>query len=415
VIALSRAVLFIAYDFPPAGGAGVQRSVKFAKYLPHFGWQPVVVTATPDSYPVLDNSLVTDVPPETPIYRVKGHDVNMLRPAFERRRLGKLVSAVNVALMLPDALLFWACQARAAVKNAVEEHHPLAVYSSSPPASAHRLALWAHRTFGLPWIADFRDPWSQNELYPYYPGYRSINGWQEQEVLRAANRIVAAGGPLAEMFQSISGRNPSDVVLIENGYDEEDVIVLPPPHTSRFTITYTGEFSRLRRPDAFVTAVDSLLADRRIAADEIRVLFAGKDTARYVPDRPPFEQLGYLNHDQLNDLRRDSDLLLLIHNDSPSARGNYGGKLYEYLASNRPTLAITGPGNVAAQLIERARAGAVARHDPAQIAGVLLEYYRAWKTGGATYEPDWEVIRHFTRRNLAGLLAQQLDRATAGG
>jgi glycosyltransferase involved in cell wall biosynthesis len=412
---LTRTVLFIAYDFPPAGGPGVQRPAKFAKYLPDFGWQPVVVTATPDSYPVLDSTLAAEVDPAMPIYRVKSRDVNLLRPAFERRGLGKLVSAVNTALMMPDALLVWARAAQAAVRQVMKQHRPAAIYSSSPPASTHRLALWTHRTYGVPWIADFRDPWSQNELYPYYPGYRTINRRQEREVLLAADRIVTVSPPLVELFQRLSGRADADIMLIENGYDEEDVEVLPPPNTSRFTITYTGEFSRLRRSDAFVTAVDCLLADRRIAADEIRVLFAGKDTARYVPDRPPFEQLGYLNHDQLNDLRRDSDLLLLIHNDSPSARGNYGGKLYEYLASNRPTLAITGSGNVAAQLIERVRAGAAARHDPAQIACVLLEYYRAWKTGSAVYEPDWEVIRHFTRRNLAGLLAQQLDRATAGG
>jgi glycosyltransferase involved in cell wall biosynthesis len=406
---MSRTLLFIAYDFPPAGGPGVQRPAKFAKYLPDFGWQPVVVTATPDSYPVLDSTLAAGVASDTPIYRVRSRDVNRLRPAFERRGLGKLVSAANTALMLPDALLIWACAARTAVEQAMARHQPAAIYSSSPPASTHRLALWAHRRYGVPWIADFRDPWSQNELYPYFPGYRAVNRRQEREVLLAADRIVTVSPPLVEMFQRLSGRQASDVVLVENGYDEEDVVTLPPPHTSRFTITYTGEFSRLRRPDAFVTAVDNLLFGGRIPAAELRVLFAGRETAKYVPDRAPFEQIGYLSHDQLNDLRRDSDLLLLIHNDSPGARGNYGGKLYEYLASNRPTLAITGPDNVAAQLIERARAGAAARHDPAEIAGILLGYYQAWKMGGAAYEPDWEVIRHFTRRNLAGLLADQLD------
>jgi glycosyltransferase involved in cell wall biosynthesis len=273
--------------------------------------------------------------------------------------------------------------------------------------------LWTHRTYGLPWIADFRDPWSQNELYPYYPGYRSINRRQEQEVLRAASRIVTVSPPLVDMFRSISGRSPSDVVLIENGYDEDDVAVLPPPHTSRFTIAYTGEFSRLRRPDAFVAAIDGLIADRRAPADEIRVLFAGKDTARYVPNRPPFEHVGYLNHDQLDDLRRDSDLLLLIHNDSPSARGNYGGKLYEYLGSNRPTLVVAGPDNVGAELVVRARAGTAVQHKPAEIADAVMHYYRGWKTGRFDHDPDWGIIRRYTRRNLARLLANELDRVSS--
>ena len=94
------------------------------------------------------------------------------------------------------------------------------------------------------------------------------------------------------------------VRLIENGYDPEDVAVLPPPETRRFTISYTGEFSRIRRPDAFVAAIDQLLAAGSISADEIRVAFAGKDTAKFVPDRRPYEQLGYLKHDELSALRR---------------------------------------------------------------------------------------------------------------
>jgi glycosyltransferase involved in cell wall biosynthesis len=373
------------------------------------------VTATPESYPVLDSTLVADIAPGTPIYRVQGRDVNALRPAFERRGLGKLVSAANLALMLPDAFLFWARMARAVVGEAVERHQPAAVYSSSAPASAHRLALWTRHTYGLPWIADFRDPWSQNELYPYYPGYRAINRRLEREVLLAASRIVTVSPPLIEMLRRLSGRAAADVVLIENGYDEDDVTPLPPPDTSRFTIAYTGEFSRLRRPDAFVDAIDRLTAGGRIPVDDIRVLFAGKDTARYIPDRPPFEQLGYLNHDQLAEVRKESDLLLLIHNDSGAARGNYGGKLYEYLASNRPTLAVTGPGNVAAQLIERARAGVATRHDPDEIGNAILAYYRAWRAGGVHYDPDWNIIRRFSRRSLAGLLAEQFDQVVAAG
>jgi glycosyltransferase involved in cell wall biosynthesis len=413
VIALLKPVLFLVYDFPPAGGPGVQRSAKFAKYLPHFGWRPVVVTATPDSYPVLDNILAAEVPPDTPIYRVESYDVNRLRPAFERRGLGKLVSAANTALWLPDSLLFWARLARAVVRNAVEEHRPAAIYSSSPPASTHRLALWTHRTYGLPWIADFRDPWSRNELYPYYPGYRSINRRQEQQVLRAASRIVTVSPPLVEMFQTISGRNSSDIVLIENGYDEDDVVVLPPPDTSRFTITYTGEFSRLRRPDAFVAAIDGLVTDRQVPADQIRVLFAGKDTARYVPNRPPFQHLGYLSHDRLNELRRDSDLLLLIHNDSGGARGNYGGKLYEYLGSNRPILVVSGPDNVAAELVVRARAGRAVQHRPAEIADAVLHYYGLWKASKSDHDPDWQIILQHTRRNLTRLLANELERVSS--
>jgi hypothetical protein len=187
------------------------------------------------------------------------------------------------------------------------------------------------------------------------------------------------------------------------------VTLLPPPHTVRFTITYTGEFSRIRRPDTFVKAIDRLVAAGSIPADELRVAFAGKDTAKFVPDRPPYEQLGYLNHNSLSALRRDTDLLLLIHGDSAQSRGNYSGKIFEYLGCNRPTLAITGPDNVAAQLITRARAGTATGHDPDEIAAAVLRYYQSWKSDRFDYAPDWDAIYHFSRRNLTGLLAEQLE------
>ncbi len=409
---MDKTLLLIVHDFPPAGGAGVQRALKFVKYLPEFGWRSVVITATPESYTTRDETLIADVPAGTPIYRTPSFDPNRLRPRFERLHLGKTLSLFNAALFLPDAALHWAYRARAAVKQAVRLHRPAAIFSTALPASAHMLGLWAHRTTGLPWVVDFRDPWSENELQPYLPGYRGLNRRLEGRVLAAADRITTVSSPLAEMFSRLA-HDSSKVLLIENGYDDADVVSLPPPQTRRFTVTYTGEFSRIRRPDALVAAVDKLVAAGQIPLDDLRVVFAGKDTAKFVPDRPPFEQLGYLSHEALNPLRRDSDLLLLIHGDSAQSRGNYSGKIFEYLACNRPTLAIAGPGNVAAELVVRARAGAATDHDPDRIAAVLLDSYRRWKSGRFDYAPDWDVIRHFTRRNLTGLLAGELDRLTA--
>ena len=317
------------------------------------------------------------------------------------------MSLFNAALFLPDAALTWAYRARPVVREAIRDYQPSVIFSSALPASAHMLGLWAHRAAGLPWVTDFRDPWSENELQPYLPGYRALNRRLEARVLAASDRILTVSPPLEEMFARLCG-DRARVRLIENGYDPEDVTVLPPPQTRRFTISYTGEFSRIRRPDTFIEAIDRLVAAGSIPADEIRVAFAGKDTAKFVPDRPPYEQLGYLKHDDLSALRRDTDLLLLIHGDSAQSRGNYSGKIFEYLGCNRPTLAITGPDNVAAQLITSARAGTATGHSPDEIAAAVLGYYQGWKSGRFNYAPDWDVIQHFTRRNLTGLLAEQL-------
>lgn len=405
-----RTVLFIAYNFPPAGGAGVQRSLKFVKYLTQFAWHPVIITAIPSAYPVCDESLWADVPADTPIYRAKSYDINGLRPYFARLKAGKVLSAINIALMLPDAALLWARLARSTVQKAIEEHRPSLVYSSSGPASAHLLASWTKTKFGLPWVADFRDPWSENRLIPYYPGYRTLNRRIERDVLSRADRVIAVSQPLANDLQQLSGARNQSVLVIENGYDEGDVSPLPPRQTERFTMTYTGTFSRLRRPDALVVAVDRLTSTGEIPADEIRVVIAGKDTSKYIPHRPPYELKGYLDHSRLTELRQDSDLLLLIQDPSPENRGAFSGKLFEYLGSNRPTLAISHPENVAAQLVDRARAGKIVHHDPSEIAAAILHYYARWQSASFDYSPQWTIIQKYTRRNLTKRLAAEFDR-----
>jgi glycosyltransferase involved in cell wall biosynthesis len=409
--ASNRAVLLIVYEFPPAGGPGVQRVLKFAKYLPQFGWRPIIVTTTPETYAVRDNTLFGDIPPGTPIYRVRTGDIRRLRPLAERFKLGTPLSAANAALMLPDAAMFWARWARAAVAQTMSDHQPAVLFSSSPPGSAHLLGLWARRTYGLPWVADFRDPWSQDRLYPYYPGYRALNRRLERQVLSNASRVVTVSSTLAELLGQLASDVQSKVSVIENGYDEQDVVVLAPPQTARFTISYTGEFSRIRHPDAFVSAIDGLVDSGQIPVQDLRIAFAGKNTAKFIPGRPPFEQLGYLSHGELNALRRDSDLLLLIQGDSPTAPA----KLFEYMGCNRPTLAVTNPGNVAARLIERTNAGIATSHDPAEIAAAVLHYYALWKGREFDYTPDWDFIHTFTRRNQTGLLAHELDRLYAAG
>lgn len=408
---MTKRVLFIAYSFPPAGGPGVQRPAKFVKYLPQFDWQPVVLTVTPGAYPVLDATLMADIPLETPVYRLKSYDVRALRPIFEKLHLSKALSAVNATMQLPDAAMFWARFARSTIRSIIEKHHPDIFFSTSPPASAHLLAQWAHHTFGLPWVADFRDPWSENPLHPYPPGYKILNRRMESRVLANADGITTVSPPLVDMLQRLSGRE-STVHLIENGYDD-DVVRFPPPQTRQFTITYTGEFSPLRRPDAFVQAIDQLTRTNRIPPEDWRVCFAGKNPPQYIPDRLPFQQLGYLNHQQLNDIRRDSDLLLLLLSNSPAARGNYTGKLFEYLASDRPILAIARSDNVAGQLVSRVRAGRTVPHDPDQIADAIEAFYRAWKAGRFDHDPDWAVIEQFNRYNLTKRLASLFDSLTS--
>jgi glycosyltransferase involved in cell wall biosynthesis len=412
---MNRCALIITHAFPPAGGPGVQRMLKFVKYLPECGWRPVVLTATPDAYEVVDDTMMGDVPAATPVHRVADSHINRLRPAFNRFKLGKVLSALNVAMQLPDEHRCWAAKARATAWRLVAQYQPAVVLSSSPPASAHRLAMWIRRRRQVTWVADFRDPWSGSPQIRYYPGYRALNRRMERRVLGCCDHVTTVSPQLVEMFQRLSERPPGHVTLIENGYDESEVEPLPPPRTERFTITYAGTFSRRCRPDAFVTAVTRLVSAQRIPRHELRVALAGQNVAAYVPDRPPFENLGYVSHSTLKDLRRESDLLLLVLDEAPPSRGVYSGKVFEHLGCNRPTLCITHPENVAAKLIGRARGGVVVPPRPTAIAEAISRYHRVWKSGVFDYDPDWEIIRQFTRRRLTRRLAETFERRVRDG
>ena len=406
---MDKKALVVAYNFPPCGGPSVQRSLKFVKYLPALCWRPIVITADARAYPTLDPSLEKDIPVGTPIYRTRSWDVNGLRPSFRKLRLGKLHAVLNTLFALPDGAIFWARAARSAVEQAITTHRPRIVYTSSGPYSAHLLGLWIKRTFGLPWVADFRDPWSQNRIIRYPPGYRTINQRLEERVLRSADRIVTVSQPIAQNLTALLGRSKTPVSVIPNGYDPDDVPQLEPPLTARFTITYTGKFTRLRRPDVLIEAVTSLVESGHISLDKIELVFAGSNLDAFVPSRPPFTKLGYLPHDQLDRVWQRSNMLLLIQDPSPENKGAYSAKLFEYLAANRPILAITSPDSVAAELIRQTESGIVVSHAPEQVKQVLLESFDAWRRGQLRHSPNWEIIRRFSRPALTAQMVTIFD------
>lgn len=409
-----KRALFITYNFPPCGGPSVQRSLKFIKYLPALGWQPVVITTTPKAYFVRDSSLERDIPPDIPVYRQAAWDINTWRTAFERLKLSKLHALLNTLLSLPDAAVFWARAARSVVQHAIGTHRPSIIYSTSGPYSAHLLGLWTKRTFDLPWVADFRDPWSKNRLIRYPPGYRALNRRMEYRVLQAADHIVTVSEPIAQDLVCLKKGASAPISVIPNGYDPDDVSPLPQTETSKFTLTYTGKFTRLRQPDRLVAAVVSLVDAGQIPVDKIELLFAGSNLDAFIPDSPPFIKLGYIPHNELGELWRRSTMLLLVQDPSPENRGAYSAKLFEYLATNRPVFAVTSPSSVSADLIRDVKAGVVVSHDVSEIKTVLLECYHSWDNGMLNHSPNWEVIHRFSRPELSRRLVEIFQQLVEG-
>jgi glycosyltransferase involved in cell wall biosynthesis len=405
-----RRVLFVAYNYPPHGGAGVQRSLKFSKYLPKYGWQPIVLTTTVDANPIQDYSLLSDIPDNTKIYRIPGFSIARLQSKAKKYKLDRFVVFLNLILQIPDAYRFWAKNAFSASSKILSKDKPEVIYTTSGPYSTHFVGLQLKNKYHIPWLADFRDPWNTNLITPYLPGYRTLNKILERKVINNADRVVCVSEPWLENIKSNSRKNLNKFILIENGYDEDDIKLSSfPNYSDKFTITHIGSFYRNRKPIEFIKAVENLIGSNLIPIDEFRIIFIGKNIKGLIPKYAPFESYQYVAHKYLLKFRIQTTLFLLILNTSPENKGNYSGKIYEYIAANRPILGIVPKGGVAEDLIQKTNTGICVNGNSDEIAKAILILYQKWKRHSWDWRPKRQIIQQFTRRKMTAKLAHELN------
>jgi len=291
----------------------------------------------------------------------------------------------------------------------IQQEEVIAIYTTSAPYSTHLLGKWLKEQTGLPWLADFRDPWSANYLVPMLPGYRHLNRIMEKSVLLSADCIVSVSKPILDDFEKLVAPCNISLEEIPNGFDENEVFRLPKKEKSDvFRILYTGSFGLTRRPDSFIEALYELLNKQSIAAHEIEVTFVGQDMQKYIPTHPSLNALDYVNHRELHDLREASDALLLIIVDNPANLGTYTGKLFEYIALNRPIIAVAPKQGVATALIKNTKTGFVAGGESEDIQVALLKAIESWRSSWPDWQPDTKVIGNYSRQKQTERLASLL-------
>jgi glycosyltransferase involved in cell wall biosynthesis len=426
-----RRVLFLAYHFPPLGGAGVQRSLKFARYLPEFGYDPVVVTgpgAQFDGWTPIDRSLDGELPDGVSVHRLPGPippDGSRARSRLER--LAGVRSAfadwwvddvVDAGLQYPDVDL---------------------VYASMAPYESGEAAAALAQRLGVPWVADLRDPWALDEMLEFPSGlHRRWALARMQRLLASADAIVMNTPEAARRLRELPRLRHARVTSVTNGYDGADFERPAPAAVPAFRIVHSGFMhtaaglerratSRLRRRIGGLAPVDPLtrshvflmegigrlLAERPELAGSIEVHLAGglSDADRAVEGHGLIHEHGYLSHEDSVALVRSADLLFLPMQDLPApARATIvPGKAYEYLGSGRPLLAAVPDGD-ARDLLTRVPWARVCRpadsEAMARIVGELVE--RKLANGR---EPDGDVclVADYDRRALTGLLADVFD------
>ena len=439
----SKKVLIISYYFPPCGGAGVQRTLKFVKYLPQFGWQPVVLTARNADYPAYDPSLLMEVPERMPVYkawifepyslyrkwtgRPAGEAVDIatltLSEAERRQWPERLAEWVREAFFVPDARIGWFPFALWKGLTVVRREGIKLLYSSAPPYTCHLIGLFLKRLTGLPWVVDFRDSWigwhSTPQRRPWLS--RRLEFWMEEMVLGWADRIVTVSeGIWADLKGRHTWIRDERWQWLPNGYDAEDFQwAKPQKKDARLTFTYTGSLYGNRHPGALLKALQEVFKEQPETRDHIRFRFIGR-IGRTILDelqshtwRDVVEVIPYVSHQKCLGYLLATDVSLLIIDDAPVNRGILTGKLFEYLGAQKPILALA-PEGEAANLIRDTNTGIVIPPKAiGKIKEAIFNYYMDWKKG-TLERGDFRKIMEFDRRKLTQKLARILDDVAKG-
>ena len=436
-----KRVLIISYYWPPTGGSGVQRWVKFAKYLPALGWQPVIYTPENPEQLAVDETLAGEVPAEAEIIRRRivepygmykkvlrrsGHskeavEVNPVN-AQNKSFLQKAAMWVRGNLFRPDPRCWWIRPSVRFLKKYLKYHPVDLIVSTGPPQSMHLIGRKLAQETGLPWIADFRDPWTKIFYFKHLSMTRATKRWHEKmekRVLDEATRVVAVSPLVQQEFQAMT---QTPVELITNGFDECDFHQEPFKMAEGgpqqlFTITHTGLFAADGNP----TVLWEVLAEKCNTCEEFRKLLRinliGKTDEQIIKaahDAGLGENvydLGYQHHARAVDEQRKASLLILPLRKEPEYKAVLPGKLFEYLASYRPILGIGQPDGAMSMILDSTRTGVVFDwEDKEAIAKYIDECWEKHLEGRLRIEGD--DISQFTRRNLTLRMVQLFEELT---
>lgn len=421
----SKKVLIITYYWPPTGGAGVQRWLKFSKYFRQFNWEPIIYTPSNPDFPINDETLLKDVLPNLEILKTqinepydvyrkimgkkKTDTVNQgfLSESKENKVLQKMMIWVRGNFFIPDARKFWIKPSVSYLSDYLKKHKIDAIISTGPPHSMHLIALGLKQQFNIPWIADFRDPWTQIDFY----NQLQLTKWAdrthkklEKSVLKSANKVVTVSGHWAEDLKLLCDRN---IDVITNGFDADDFTSTEDTNLMPgFLFHHIGALNKDRNPHTLWKVLGDLCKENNAFKRDLKLKFTGKTDAAVFESLKEHgifenaEKTDYMAHSEVVKLLLKSPVLLLPLNDTPNILGIVPGKLFEYLAAKRPIFAIGNVEGDTAKIIADAHAGTmVGFKDEENTKKRVLELYEQFNK--QTLQIDSTSIEKYSRRSCA--------------
>lgn len=432
---MQKKVLIITYYWPPSGGGGVQRWLKFAKYLPEFGWKPLVIVPENPEYPVLDASLEKDVHPEAEIYRLPIWEPYSLFKKLTKRKKTEKVNTgllfdekkqsfterlslwIRGNLLLPDPRVFWIPTAVKALKKIILETKPDAIITTGPPHSLHLIGQLIKKRFpNLYWISDFRDPWSEIDYLDKFYASKPARGLQkrmEKKVLNRADKVVTVSQSWAKDLQK---HTKTPVICITNGYDEEDFsISTKKKQDEEFILSHVGIINSFRSPESLWQAIEELCDSEKEFYNKFKLQLIGtvdeglkESLKKYRLLHSKTNIVGYIPHSEVMNVYSASSCLLLLQNNTKNSLGHIPGKFFEYMASKTPILAIGAKNSDVGRILEETNAGAICGfNNKTEIKNYLLSLSKT-KTDD-TLKINLEAVKQFSRYELSRKLSTEIN------
>jgi hypothetical protein len=432
----NKKVLIITYYWPPAGGIPVQRWLKFAKYLREYQWEPVIYTVSNGDY-LKDESLWSEVPegievihrpiwePYRLYWMISGSNKSKRNARVEMKTDNKATAFQKFSLWLrgnvfiPDARRFWIGPSFRYLTKYLKKTKVDAIVSTGPPHTMHMIGMKLFKEMGIPWVADFRDPWTTMD---YYKDLK-LTGWAdrkhrrlEQEVICTASKVTVVGNAMKEEFES---KGSKQVAVLHNGFDENDFkLSSPVPLDKKFSIVHVGSFFLRRNPNALWEALSKLNEENHPLMSDLEIKLVGNVNENVVDSINQFGLGRYLNlisqkpyKEVLADTHAAQILLLPIDNFE-GAKWVITGKVFEYLAVKRPILCIAPTDGDAAYVINSTGAGKVFGFTDVQgIKQQLIQWYEEFKSGRLNVSS--KGIELYSRKKLTGDLVTILNDISA--
>lgn len=424
-----KKVLIVTYYWPPAGGPGVQRVLKFAKYLSEFDWKPYILTVKDGEYPAVDKSLENDIPKNCFVYKSKSLEPFKLYKTFVGKKKGdeiptyilnksksdslkdKIAKWVRLNLFIPDAKIGWIPFAVSNGLKIINENKIDLIFSSSPPQTVNMVAKKLSNKSGVPWVADFRDPWTDafwqeggnNRNYFSH----KIDKILEKSCLSKAQAITTVSSSLIKLFEKKSHNN---YLLLPNGFDSDDFDSVQKTSSNKFRINYIGFLGKDQKIDNFLIAINSV--DKKIK-NKLDINFYGKIHQTILEKIDSFQLKKiikinyYIPHNEAIQIMKNSEILLLVIPDVKNNELIVTGKLFEYLAAHNYILGIGPAESDIVQILQETNCGEMFGYED-DLKTVLLEQIQRWEQG-VDISVKAKFIQQYSRKELSGKLAELLN------